>query len=284
MSTSPIGIDPARFREKLASDGVNQELQKLENAYEGLQVILGVDRLDYTKGIPQKLLAFEKLLVDHPELVGKVVLIQVAVPTRSGVMEYIKLQQQVEGLVGRVNGRHGTPTYTPVRYLHRSIPFEMLTALYALADVCMISPIRDGLNLVSYEYVASQAYKRPGKRSGAGPGVLALSQYTGAATTLKTALMFNPWDCPRAADALFTALTMEKGERERRHAGAIQVVESQTSARWGEKFLHAMETLSVKDEKMPNDMARSDQRKEDDFLQPTKSRQLDKLAPAEAKR
>lgn len=291
----PVGIDPARFREVLDTAEVQQELSSLSCTYKGKVVMLGVDRLDYTKGIPQKLLAFDKFLTDNPQYLGKVVLIQLAVPTRPGVAEYIQLRKEVEGLVGRVNGRHSTPAYTPVVYMHRSVPFNLLGAMYALADVCIVSPIRDGLNLVSYEYVICQAQKAASLRSapssphpatspgpgippsyldsstnhadpntntsGPGtahhpdPGVLLLSQYTGAATTLRSSVLFNPWDTPRFAEAIKKAVKMPSMERRKRHDDCVQIVEEHTSHRWGEKFLHTLEVLRV-DCEMPNDVQR----------------------------
>lgn len=169
--------------------------------------------------------------------------------------EYVKLQRHVEELVGHVNGRHSTASYTPVIYMHRNIPFNQLGAMYALADLCIVSPIRDGLNLVSYEYVVCQAQKAATSRASAhhrDPGILLLSQYTGAAITLRSALVFNPWDTPRFADTVKAALNMPSAERRRRHDACICVVEEQTSVRWGEKFLHALETMQV-DDLQPND-------------------------------
>ena len=121
-----------------------------------MQVLLGVDRVDYIKGIPQKLLAFEALLHAHPELVGKAVLLQIAVPTRTEVPEYQRLRAVAHRLAGRINGKFGTPTYTPLHYLDKSIDFDEMVALYRLADVCVVTSLRDGMNLVSYEYVACQ--------------------------------------------------------------------------------------------------------------------------------
>lgn len=255
----PVGIDPARFRESLASDEVQRELSSLSATYAGKTVLLGVDRLDYTKGIPQKLLAFDKFLTDNPQYLGKVVLIQLAVPTRTGVTGYTKLQKQVEKLVGNVNGRHSTESWTPVVYMHRSVPFNQLGAMYALADICLVSPIRDGLNLVSYEYVICQAQKAAISKPDAStsptppahhkdPGILLLSQYTGAATMLRDAVILNPWDTPRFAEQIKTALNMPSEERRRRHDSCVKVVEEHTSVKWGEKFLHALETMRVDDD------------------------------------
>lgn len=132
----------------LQTDTVIERIADLKRRFEGVKIIVGVDRLDYIKGVPQKLHALEVFLEEHPEWIGKVVLVQVAVPSRQDVEEYQNLRASVNELVGRINGRFGTVEWSPVRFLHRSIPFEELCALYALSDVCLITSTRDGMNLV----------------------------------------------------------------------------------------------------------------------------------------
>ncbi|KAJ5807769.1 Alpha-alpha-trehalose-phosphate synthase (UDP-forming) [Penicillium riverlandense] len=216
----PIGIAPDDFRDSLASEATQSEMRHLSREFHGKQIILGVDRLDYIKGIPQKLRAYEKLLTDHPEMREKVVLIQVAIPTRTDVEEYKMLRKQVEGMIGMINGKHGTFTYTPIRYLYRSLNLEQLHALYAVSDVCLVSSIKDGLNMVCYEYIASQQVNRR--------GVLVLSQYAGAATLLPSAVLFNPYDIPRFTDAIFTALKMPQEDRQSRLDAAVKTVNTLT--------------------------------------------------------
>lgn len=240
----PIGIAPKDFRDSILTEATQNEVGRLSQTFRGNKIVLGVDRLDYTKGIPQKLRAFDKLLSDHPEWKEKVVLIQVAVPTRSDVEEYRVLRKQVEEMVGTVNGKHGaslyrphaglylsinltnnntisgTLTYTPIRYLYTSLNPMQLHALYAVSDVCLVSSVRDGLNMVCYEYIASQQNDRK--------GVLVLSQYTGAATLLPSAVIFNPWDIPRFAEAIFTGLNMPLDDRQKRLDAAAKTVNTLT--------------------------------------------------------
>jgi trehalose 6-phosphate synthase/phosphatase len=171
------------------------------------RVIFGVDRLDYTKGIPERIRAFERLLELHPEHRGHVVLMQVTAPSRSQVAEYRELKREIDELVGRINGRFGTESWSPVRYLYRDLPPEQLGALYRDADVALITPLRDGMNLVAKEFVTSQVRHA---------GVLVLSRLAGAAETMKEAVLVNPCDVEGTAAALQQALTMPEDERRRR--------------------------------------------------------------------
>ncbi len=195
----PLGIDYAPFAQ-LAEQG--------PRALEGReQVVLGVDRLDYTKGIPERIRAFERLLEVHRAHRGQVVLLQIAVPSRTKVTEYQSLKREIDELVGRVNGRFGTSYWTPIRYLYRSIPQARLAALYRDASVALVTPLRDGMNLVAKEYVACQVDE---------PGVLILSRLAGAAETMHEALLVNPYNIDSVADALHRALTMPREERQAR--------------------------------------------------------------------
>ncbi|GJN28193.1 hypothetical protein PR202_gb16290 [Eleusine coracana subsp. coracana] len=166
----PIGMDSDRFRQALELPEVKRHISELSQRFAGRKVILGVDRLDIIKGIPQKILAFEKFLEENPDWSDKVVLLQIAVPTRTAVPEYQKLTSQVHEIVGRINGRFGTLTAVPIHHLDQSIDFHALCALYAVSDVALITSLRDGMNLVSYEYVACQESKK---------GVLILSENFG---------------------------------------------------------------------------------------------------------
>ena len=151
VRTYPIGIEPAKFEEGLMRNNVRQRIAELERRFEGVKVIVGIDRLDYIKGMPQKLQALETFLEEYPEWIGKIVLVQIAVPSRQDVEEYQNLRATVNEAVGRINGRFGTVESMPVHLLHRSVNFDELCALYALADVCLVTSTRDGMNLVSYE-------------------------------------------------------------------------------------------------------------------------------------
>ncbi|HSP99521.1 MAG TPA: bifunctional alpha,alpha-trehalose-phosphate synthase (UDP-forming)/trehalose-phosphatase [Candidatus Dormibacteraeota bacterium] len=176
---------------------------------EGPRVVLGVDRLDYTKGIPERLRAFERLLELHPEHHERVILLQIAVPSRSEVEAYRRQKRQIDELVGRVNGRFGTPHWTPIHYLHRGTEPDDLVQLYRDADVALVTPLRDGMNLVAKEYVACQI---------GDPGVLVLSRFAGASETMREALRVNPYNVDATAEAIHRALTMEEPERRSRMA------------------------------------------------------------------
>ena len=219
----PLGIDfelvesRAHAAERARADG-------------GERIVFGADRLDYTKGIPERIRAFEHLLELHPEHRGRVVLMQVTAPSRSQVAEYRELKREIEELVGRVNGRFGTERWSPVRYLYRDLPPEQLGALYRDADVALITPLRDGMNLVAKEFVTSQVRHA---------GVLVLSRLAGAAETMREALLVNPCDVDGTAAALQQALTMPEDER-RRRLDALRARERRCDVRaWAATFLDA---------------------------------------------
>lgn len=159
VAAFPIGIDPDRFEQALDQPDVRKHVEELRRRFSEKRVMLGVDRLDMIKGIPQKLLAFEKFLDEHPEWREKVVLLQIAVPTRVEVTEYQRLRSTVHEVVGRINGRYGTLTHVPIMHLDKNLSFTELVALYAVTDVCLVTSLRDGMNLVSFEYVACQRNK-----------------------------------------------------------------------------------------------------------------------------
>lgn len=151
VRTYPIGIDPLQFEEALERPSVKNRIKTLERSFEGVKIIVGVDRLDYIKGMPQKLQGMETFLEEHPEWIGKVVLVQIAVPSRQDVEEYQNLRAMVNEAVGRINGRFGTVEMTPVHLLHRSVDFNELCALYAVSDACLVTSTRDGMNLVRHD-------------------------------------------------------------------------------------------------------------------------------------
>ena len=194
------------------------------------RIVLGVDRLDYTKGIPERIGAFERLLELHPEHRERVILLQLAVPSRSEVPEYRRLKREIDELVGRVNGRFGTPQWTPIHYLHRGATPDHLVALYRDADVAVVTPLRDGMNLVAKEFVACQV---------ADPGVLVLSRFAGASETMREALLVNPYNTDDTARALHRALTMDEAERRSRLAALRWRERRHNVYAWVEEFLHA---------------------------------------------
>ncbi|THW94703.1 glycosyl transferase [Aureobasidium pullulans] len=236
----PIGIDPEKFEEGLKKPKVAERIQTLEKKFQGVKLIVGVDRLDYIKGVPQKLHALEVFLTEHPEWIGKVVLVQVAVPSRQDVEEYQNLRAVVNELVGRINGKFGTIEFMPIHFMHKSVSFDELIALYAVSDVCLVSSTRDGMNLVSYEYIATQQKRH---------GSMILSEFTGAAQSLNGSIIVNPWNTEELADAIHDAVTMGDEQRSINYQKLAKYVNKYTSAWWGESFVNELTRISEQAEK-----------------------------------
>ncbi|KAH9797525.1 alpha/alpha-trehalose-phosphate synthase 1 [Citrus sinensis] len=237
VAAFPIGIDSDRFVRALELPQVQDHINELKERFAGRKVMLGVDRLDMIKGIPQKILAFEKFLEENPSWRDKVVLIQIAVPTRTDVPEYQKLTSQVHEIVGRINGRYGTLTTVPIHHLDRSLDFHALCALYAITDVALVTSLRDGMNLVSYEFVACQGSKK---------GVLILSEFAGAAQSLGAgAILVNPWNITEVASSIGYALNMPADEREKRHLHNFMHVTTHTSQEWAATFVSELNDTIV---------------------------------------
>lgn len=230
LGTMPIGIEPGELEQMAATEEAMAELRALRERFRGKQVIVGVDRLDYTKGIPQKLLAFEELLDNNPELRDRVVLVQVASPSRMRVAEYQDLKCQVDELVGRINGRFGDLDRTPLVYVNQHVSRERLTALYQVADVALITPVRDGMNLVCLEYIAAR---------GDEPGTLVLSEFAGAASCLPGARLVNPHNPTRVAEVLAEVLAAPPSREAFDHM--VDFVYGNTSSAWAKRFLDRLE-------------------------------------------
>ena len=230
LGVFPMGVDAASLAARAASPAVNAALTQLRPP-QGKALLLGVDRLDYTKGIPRRLLAYEQLLVSHPELRERVRLVQVAVPSREGVGAYQRIRRNVEGLVGRINGEFGTPRWAPIHYLHRSVTDSELLALYRAATVMLVTPVRDGMNLVAKEFVACRADE---------DGVLVLSEFVGAAAEMRDALQVNPYDVDGSAEAYYRALTMPPAERRTRMRELRRRVLTYDVHAWSSSFLAAL--------------------------------------------
>ncbi|HEY0178482.1 MAG TPA: trehalose-6-phosphate synthase [Dokdonella sp.] len=232
IESFPIGIDVDSIRTSTQAGIGSADAAKLRADLAGRQMMLGVDRLDYSKGLPLRLRALERLLERQPELHGEIAFVQVAAPTRGGVPEYDALGDAVQALAGRINGRYAQPGWTPVQFLNRSFAREALCTLYRAARVGVVTPLRDGMNLVAKEYVAAQ--------DADDPGVLVLSQFAGAARELEGALIVNPFDPDECADALCRALTMTLPERRRRWREMMRAVEKGNVHAWREHFLEAL--------------------------------------------
>ncbi len=233
VKVHPMGIDFEAFT-RLGSDP--EVIEEAEDVRAGRgQVLLGVDRLDYTKGIPQRLLAFEALLEQHPRLRGHVTLMQVAVPSREEIPAYRELKDVVEKLVQRINGTFRQPDWMPVEYFYGSVDLTTLVALYRAADVMVVTPVRDGLNLVAKEFIATRAD---------GDGVLVLSRFAGAASELDAALQINPNRVNDLARAFHRALIMPPPQRHRRMHALRRAVASNNVFDWAGNFLDSLPVAS----------------------------------------
>ena len=233
LGVFPIGIDPDAFKphEEGHEHILADELGLAE--VPDRKLILGVDRLDYTKGIPHRLRVFERMLERHPNLGGKVLYVQISSPSRTRVPEYVQEKEQVERLVGQINGRFSQMGWVPIRYLYRSYAQSELAGFYHDADVCLVTPLRDGMNLVAKEFVAAQDVDSP--------GTLVLSDFTGAASTMTDAVIVNPYDIEGTAEATYRALRMPVDERRRRNRSLLSVVERDSSQNWSDSFCAALQ-------------------------------------------
>lgn len=233
LGAHPVGTDLGRIRSILAKPSVRNELEKLRREISPRKLVLSIERLDYTKGTLEKLDAFERLLEAQPHLQGNVTLVMICVPAAKEITIYRQLQTQIEQAVGRINGKHSRLDWTPVRFFARPLPFEDVVAHYAAADVMWITPLRDGLNLVAKEFVATHGIE-------GGRGVLVLSEFAGAAAELKGAVQTNPHDPADLTAALAQALAMDQDEAEGRLRQLFGIVEEYDVERWGRDFLAAV--------------------------------------------
>src|SRR5438067_1651964 len=234
----PIGIDFDSFEKSARSDSVEQRAQRLRATFPGCQLILGSDRLDYSKGIPERLRAFRTALERYPELSGRVVLIQVVVPSRVEIPRYHEFKQRIDRLVGDINGRFSTSTWLPVQYHFRSLHRDDLLAHYRGCDIAFVTPLKDGMNLVAKEYCACRIEE---------DGALILSQFAGAAEQLKTgALLVNPYDVEEVADTVLKAFRMTGAERTARMKRMRRVVRGENVFRRVDTFLKVGAKLTAR--------------------------------------
>ena len=233
----PIGIDFDLFENGAASDAVAQRSRQLRATFPDCQLILGSDRLDYSKGIPERLRAFRAALEFHPELHGRVVLIQIVVPSRVQIPRYHEFKRRIDRLVGDINGRFSTRTWLPVQYHFRSLDRDNLLAHYRACDIAFITPLKDGMNLVAKEYCACRIDN---------DGALILSQFAGAAEQLKPdALLVNPYDVEQMADTILQAFRMSQAERSARMKRMRRVVRNENVFWWVDSFLKAGSQISI---------------------------------------
>ncbi|MBN2137649.1 MAG: bifunctional alpha,alpha-trehalose-phosphate synthase (UDP-forming)/trehalose-phosphatase [Sedimentisphaerales bacterium] len=237
----PMGIDYEKYSQAIGDPRVKKEAGKIRKRIGERKIILSVGRLDYSKGIIQRLEAFDLFLSQNPQYRGAVTLIMVAVPTRTGVEDYRELRNSLEQLVGRINGEYGTMGYIPVWYLYRSLPFVELTGLYNVSDVALVTPLRDGMNLVAKEYIAAKADQ---------PGVLVVSEMTGAARELGEALVVNSCSKGAIVDAIKQALEMPPLEQLERNKIMQERLRRYSVSRWSQDFLSALSDIKKTQERM----------------------------------
>ncbi|AOX20697.1 alpha,alpha-trehalose-phosphate synthase (UDP-forming) [Kozakia baliensis] len=225
----PIGIDPAEFAEQAVQSVMAPEVKRLKDSLRGRKLIIGVDRLDYSKGIPERFHGYEVFLNRYPEHKGEVVLLQVTPVSRAGVGSYQELRRELDELAGHINAMHGNFDWSPIRYLTQSAPRHILAGFHRIADVALVTPLRDGMNLVAKEFIAAQDEHDP--------GALILSYLAGAAPEMPEALLVNPYDAEDIAEALHEALSMTPKERKRRWRVLHDDVTRNTASNWSETFL-----------------------------------------------
>jgi len=237
----PMGINYEKYSRAIEDATVAKEAAKIRRKIGDRKIIISIDRLDYSKGIIERLEAFDLFFSEYPEYRGRVTLIMVAVPTRTRVEDYQELRNRLEQLVGRVNGAYGTMGYIPVWYLYRSLPFPELTALYNVADVALVTPLRDGMNLIAKEFIAAKAGKA---------GVLVISEMTGAAGELGEALVVNPYDKAAIVAAIHRALEMPACEQIERNKLMQKRLRRYDVSRWSRDFLGALGQIKKTQEEM----------------------------------
>ncbi|MHB1249068.1 MAG: alpha,alpha-trehalose-phosphate synthase (UDP-forming) [Polaromonas sp.] len=228
----PIGIDVDEFAALTHGKEARDMHERMKEEYSRRQLLLGVERLDYSKGLPQRLRAFEALLKKYPENLDSATLIQIASPSRENLGTYTDLLRELESLCGAINGDFGELDWMPVRFIHRNVARKRLPGLYRVARVALVTPLRDGMNLVAKEFIAAQ--------DPADPGVLVLSRFAGAAEQLKDALLVNPYDTDGTADTIQRALQMPLQERQARHQKMLENIRTQDVHWWRKTFLRAL--------------------------------------------
>lgn len=233
IGTFPIGIETEEFAETAAAAGDNALVKRMVASVRGRKMIVGVDRLDYSKGIDQRMLAYERFLENHPSARGDVVYLQVTPKSRSEVPQYAEMLREIAETAGRINGALSDLDWVPIRYVNRTIKRTTLAGLYRMADVGLVTPMRDGMNLVAKEFVAAQ--------NPSDPGVLVLSRFAGAARELDSAVLVNPYDLDSTAGAIAEALAMPLDERIARWRNMFDVLKRNNVDRWCETFLEALE-------------------------------------------
>jgi trehalose 6-phosphate synthase len=233
VAVFPIGIDAEKFAQYAAKSITHPDVSRLRRSLHGEKLAIGVDRLDYSKGLINRISAFDRMWTERPTLARAVSLLQIATPSRGAIEAYGNLQNEVARLVSDVNGRHGEVDWTPIRYLNKGFSQAVLAGLYRTAQVGVVTPLHDGMNLVAKEYVAAQ--------NPVDPGVLVLSKFAGAANELNAALLVNPHDIDGMARTIAVALSMPLTERRMRYEAMMKKLRSQTIQQWFSDFTDALQ-------------------------------------------
>ena len=244
----PIGIDAEAFSKFPESKEGEDNFALVRSELHDRRQIVGVDRIDYSKGLPERFFAFERLLDLYPEHKGEVSLLQIAPPSRSEVRAYSQIQRTLEGLSGRINGRFSDLDWTPIHFITRSFPRRSLAGIYRGSSVGLVTPLRDGMNLVAKEYIAAQDPENP--------GVLVLSRFAGAAEEMREALIVNPYSIDELAEALRTAIQMPLDERKERFAALNKKVMTNTASSWARTFLQKIMDI-YEPQPLPTDQLQS---------------------------
>ena len=233
----PVGIDTVEFERRARRAAQSSFVKEVVESLDGRALIIGVDRLDYSKGLPQRMEAVELFFSNWPDWRNKVTYLQIAPKSRSEIEEYQELGQALGAIAGRINGKLGEAAWTPIRYINRAYSRTALAGLYRAARVGLVTPLRDGMNLVAKEYVSAQDAEDP--------GVLILSRFAGAAAECRDALLVNPFDAESVASAIARALEMPLSERRDRYNHIIQTLSLNSSDVWGARFLRSLEQLEL---------------------------------------
>ncbi len=228
----PIGIDVAGVENAAAEGAQSEAVRRLQASLLGRKLMIGVDRLDYSKGLIERVAAYTRFLETYPDNLGNITFMQVAPLSRTNVRAYAEIRKALEQAAGRINGRFADADWTPIRYLNKNIPHEALMGYLRAAQVALVTPARDGMNLVAKEFVAAQ--------DPSDPGVLILSPLAGAARELVGAIQVNPYDSRGLAHAMQTALSMPLAERRDRHAAMMDVIRRNDVIAWHHRFVTAL--------------------------------------------
>jgi trehalose 6-phosphate synthase len=239
LAVFPIGIDAEMFAQAAAKAASHPDVSRLRRSLNGEKLAIGVDRLDYSKGLINRIAAFDRMWTMHPALLRSASLLQIATPSRESIEAYGNLQSEVARLVSEVNGRHGEVDWTPIRYLNKGFGQGVLAGLYRAAQVGVVTPLHDGMNLVAKEYIAAQ--------SPADPGVLVLSKFAGAANELDTALIVNPHDIDGMARTIAMALSMPLSERRMRYEVMMQKLHRRSIQQWFADFVVSLQETEVEE-------------------------------------